>query len=61
MKPKKPSCVDCGIMNCRTLTKHWPDFCLTTNLEDGELESVLELYEEPENNRLVLASAMTEY
>ena len=45
-KKINPSCVDYGIMNCRTLDKHWPDFCLTTNLEEGELDRILERYME---------------
>lgn len=60
-KKINPSCVDYGIINCRTLDKHWPDFCLTTNLEEGELDRILERYMEPDNSKYSLASAEVEY
>lgn len=60
MKPS-PSCVDCGVMNCRTLTKHWPEFCLTTALDPEELDQVQALYQEPENHAISVASAQVEY
>ena len=56
-----PSCVDCGIMNCRTLDKRWPDFCLTTQLDQTEMEQVLARYQEPENRQIAIASAEVEY
>ena len=35
----KRSCVDCGVYNCHTRDKEYPDFCLTTELTDEERES----------------------
>ncbi len=32
----KKSCVDCGIYNCQTREKKYPDFCLTTELTEEE-------------------------
>lgn len=55
------SCVDCHVMNCRTMDKAWPGFCLTTDMEEGELEAVMAKYEKPENKRLSIASAEVEY
>ena len=28
----KKSCVDCGILNCHTRDRQYPEFCLTTEL-----------------------------
>lgn len=58
---KTLSCVNCRVMNCRTMDKQWPGFCLTTDMEPGELEAVMAKYEEPENKRLSIASAEVEY
>ena len=43
----KRSCVDCGVYNCHTRDKEYPDFCLTTELTDEERAEVWKLYEEP--------------
>lgn len=43
-KDKKLSCSDCGVLNCYRRDKSFPDFCLTTNISDKELEKVNELY-----------------
>ena len=47
----KRSCVDCGVYNCHTRDKEYPDFCLTTELTDEERAEVWKLYEEPENQK----------
>ncbi|HWR05958.1 DUF1847 domain-containing protein [Sporomusa sp.] len=41
---KKLSCSDCGVLNCHTRTKSFPQFCLTTNADKAELENIVELY-----------------
>lgn len=58
---KELSCVDCGTYKCGRYRGEYPDFCLTTNMEDGVLEESLEKVMEPENNALALAAAINEY
>ena len=37
------SCIDCGVVNCSAQKYQYPEFCLTTSLEEGELEEALSL------------------
>ena len=34
MEEMKLSCVDCGNINCNAMDKKYPDFCLTTNMNE---------------------------
>lgn len=54
------SCVDCGILNCQTRDKEYPEFCLTTELSAETIEKVRRLYEDDENNRVSVISAQIE-
>ena len=54
------SCVDCGILNCKTRDKEYPEFCLTTELTQETIEKVRALYEEEENNKVSVISAQIE-
>ena len=56
----KRSCVDCGILNCKTRDKEYPEFCLTTELTQETIEKVRALYEEEENNKVSVISAQIE-
>ena len=56
----KKTCVDCGVKNCETLDKEYPEFCLTTELSAETIEKVRKLYEEEENNRVSVISAEIE-
>ena len=56
----KRSCVDCGILNCKTRDKEYPEFCLTAELTQGTIEKVRALYEEEENNKVSVISAQIE-
>jgi len=47
---KKLSCSDCGVLNCYRREKNFPDFCLTANVSDKEIERVNDLYR---NNEVV--------
>lgn len=55
------SCVDCGMLSCCTGKDKYPDFCLTTAMTDEELDSLLTLYEEPENHEVMTNAALVEY
>lgn len=57
---EKHSCVDCGVYNCHTRDKKYPDFCLTTELSDAEKEEIWKLYEEEENQKVSIVSAQIE-
>ena len=54
------SCVDCGVLNCRTRDKEYPDFCLTAELTPEITEKVSKLYEDDENNKVSVISAQIE-
>ena len=55
------SCVDCGTQNCKYKNRTYPDFCLTTNLKDEDLQWALERYKENDNHKVMVASAEVEY
>ena len=57
---EKKTCVDCGILNCHTRDKEYPDFCLTTSLTTDTIEKVRRLYEDEENKRVSVISAQIE-
>ena len=54
------SCVDCGVKNCQTRDKEYPEFCLTTGLSAETIEKVRKLYEEEENRKVSVISAEIE-
>lgn len=45
---KDLSCIDCGVLNCYRKESDFPEFCLTTNSEKGEIEEINELYRNDE-------------
>ncbi len=45
---KNLSCSDCGVLNCYRKEKSFPEFCLTTQTPDAEIEKVNELYRKDE-------------
>ena len=61
MEDKKLSCVDCGTQNCKFKTRTYPDFCLTTNLSDEDIEWAAVRYDEGRNREIMIASAEVEY
>lgn len=60
-KNDNPTCVDCGTQNCKFKNRTYPEFCLTTHLEDSDIEWALERYEEGRNKEIMIASAEVEY
>ena len=54
------SCVDCGILNCQTRDKEYPEFCLTAELTADTIDKVRKLYEIEENNKVSVISAQIE-
>ena len=57
---EKKSCVDCGVLNCQTRDKEYPDFCLTAELTEETIEKVRSLYKDEENKRVSVISAQIE-
>jgi uncharacterized metal-binding protein len=58
---KRFSCSDCGVLNCYRRDKNFPDFCLTTNTADKEIEKINELYRNDEFfSKIALAAAEIE-
>lgn len=60
-KVYEPTCVDCGTQNCKFKTRTYPDFCLTTQLKDEDLQWALQRYDEDDNHRVMVASAEVEF
>lgn len=54
------SCVDCGVTNCNKMDKFYPDFCLTTGMDETLLGEVIRLYDDEENKKVTLAAAGVE-
>ena len=54
------SCIDCGVVNCKYLNRQFPDFCLSANLDPEELRQALALYQEEDNQKIMLSAAQTE-
>jgi uncharacterized metal-binding protein len=58
---KSLSCVDCGTQNCKFKTRTYPEFCLTTNLDQEDAAWAAEQYEQDRNREVMVASAEVEY
>ena len=54
------SCVDCGVLNCRSGESEYPEFCLTAKLSAETVDKVRRLYEEEENRKVSVISAQIE-
>ena len=54
------SCIDCGSTVCAKLKGEYPEFCLTTELDEETIARVRALYEEEENRRISIVSAEIE-
>lgn len=58
---KKLSCVDCAVINCNLQDSQYPDFCMTTHMNEAVLEEAMKLYEEDENRRSMIAAGEVEH
>ena len=55
------TCTDCGVTNCASKDKSYPDFCLTTSLSEDELNEIVDLYiNNPEDEKIAKAAAEVE-
>ena len=56
-KDIRRSCADCGIINCSTMDKRFPDFCVSEALDYEWKNEVMELYNDEVNHRISEVSA----
>ena len=61
MEEKVLSCIDCAVTNCNLQDKQYPDFCLTTHMDEKVLADAMKLYEEDENRRSMIAAGEIEH
>ena len=61
MKKEDMSCIDCAVKNCNKIDKTYPDFCLTTHMDEEVLNEAMECYNEDENRKVTIAAAEVEY
>ena len=59
-RDKVLSCIDCGVINCRKGDDAYPDFCLTTGLEEDVLQEAMAEYEKDDINRIAVTAAEVE-
>ena len=57
MKKEDMSCIDCAVKNCNKMDKTYPDFCLTTHMDEEVLNEAMECYNEDENRKVTIAAA----
>ena len=60
MNNEKLSCVDCGVINCSWGDQSFPEFCLTTSLDQQLLEEVKAEYKKEDINRIAVVAAEVE-
>ena len=51
------SCVDCGVKKCHFGDGAYPDFCLTTSMDESEKAEILKVYEDPEIHNIMIQAA----
>ena len=44
MKKEDMSCIDCAVKNCSKMDKTYPDFCLTTHMDEEVLNEAMDLH-----------------
>ena len=59
MKKEDMSCIDCAVKNCNKMDKTYPDFCLTTHMDEEVLNEAMECYNEDDNRKVTIAAADT--
>lgn len=61
MKKEDMSCIDCAVKNCNKMDKTYPDFCLTTHMDEEVLNEAMECYNEDEKGRLHYEDAISKW
>ena len=57
MEHQERSCIDCAVRNCDKMDKIYPDFCLTTQMNQEVLEEAMTCYQDEEVHRETDAAA----
>lgn len=57
----KHSCADCAVTNCNLENGTYPEFCLTTNMNEEVLADAMSCYEDGENRKIAQVSASVEH
>lgn len=60
-KEMKLSCIDCAVTNCNDGGKEYPEFCVTTHMDEKVLDDALDCYKEEENKKVMISAAEVEY
>ena len=55
------SCVDCATLKYGTLEGSYPEFCLTTHMDEEVLDEAMACYEDDATRQVMLAAAEVEY
>ena len=61
MSEIKRSCVDCGVINCNMMQGSYPEFCLTTNMDEEVLKDAMKCYEDGIDRKMSQVSASVEH
>ena len=58
---KKFSCGDCGVTNCNSMDSKYPDFCLTTHMDESVKDAAMAIYENETNRKIMMTAADIEH
>lgn len=61
MSEKKFSCIDCGVTNCNLMDGQYPDFCLSTHLDEKVLNEAMDCYKDGIDRKMSQVSAGVEH
>lgn len=61
MSDIKRSCIDCGTTNCNLQDSVYPDFCLTTGMDEKVLTRAMAAYDDPDDRKISQVSASVEH
>lgn len=57
---QRMSCIDCAVTNCNNMDKKYPDFCVTTHMDEDVMSETMDCYKEETNQKIAAASAEVE-
>lgn len=60
MKLEEMSCIDCAVKNCDKMDNTYPEFCLTTNMDQDVYKDAMDCYKEEENHNIMVTAAEVE-
>lgn len=61
MGERKLSCIDCGVVNCNLMESEFPEFCLTTHMDEEVLADAMACYADGEDRKISQVSATVEH